>query len=280
MKIVFSPKCLEYSTLWHPESPERVKQAYEVLKNKGYEFIEPEVASEEDILRVHSKDYVEKIKSEKFYDVDTPAYKNIYEYARLSAGGAILAAKEKGFSLMRPPGHHAGRNGIALRAPTLGFCYFNNIAIAVKYLDKPTLIIDIDGHHGNGTQDIFLRDEKVKFISLHRRGIYPHTGLTSEANCLNFPLSGNAGDKLYLETLDKALKQVDLREVELVGISAGFDAHRKDMMASLGLSTECYKKIGERLAKLGLPTFAVLEGGYEGKVMGMSIDKLIQGLEG
>ena len=78
---------------------------------------------------------------------------------------------------MRPPGHHAGRNGLALGAPTLGFCYFNNIAIAVKHLGKSALISDIDGHHGNGAQEIFLGDPKVKFISLHRRGIYLGRGL-------------------------------------------------------------------------------------------------------
>ncbi|MBS7660262.1 histone deacetylase family protein, partial [Candidatus Bathyarchaeota archaeon] len=123
-KIVFSKKCLEYG-LWHIEGPMRVKRAYEILKDRGYEFIEPEPASEEDILRVHDPDYVDRLKMGLIEDPDTPAYEGIYEYARLSAGGAILAAMINGFSLMRPPGHHAGRRGAALGAHTLGFCYLN-----------------------------------------------------------------------------------------------------------------------------------------------------------
>ena len=84
-----------------------------------------------------------------------------------------MAARVNGFSLMRPPGHHAGRSGRALGASSLGFCYFNNLAIAVRSLDKRSLILDIDGHHGNGTQEIFLGDEKVTYVSLHRSPQYP-----------------------------------------------------------------------------------------------------------
>ena len=136
MKIVFSPKCLEYGSPYHPENPRRVQLAYEYLKDK-YQFIEPKPATEEDLLLVHTKEYIEKIKRGNFYDPDTPAYDNIYEYAKLSAGAAILAAKEKAFSLMRPPGHHAGKRGRALGAPTLGFCYFNNIACLLYTSPSP-----------------------------------------------------------------------------------------------------------------------------------------------
>ncbi len=277
MRIVFSEKCLEYSN-WHIESPERVREAWQILQKKGYEFVKPKPASEDEILKVHSKGYVEKIKAENFYDPDTPAYENIYEYAKLSVGGAILAAKEKGFSLMRPPGHHAGRNGRALGAPTLGFCYFNNIAIAVKNLDLPTLILDIDGHHGNGTQEIFYGDSSVTFVSLHRSPHYPGTGVRSKANCLNFPLSYGVGDDLYLRTLEKALAQVEAKRFELVGISAGFDAHEGDL-ASLGLSSKCFKGIGRRIGALEKPVFVVLEGGYSGKNIAEDVHKLIQGME-
>jgi acetoin utilization deacetylase AcuC-like enzyme len=89
-------------------------------------------------------------------DIESPAYPGIYEYAKLSAGAAILAAKIKGFSLMRPPGHHAGKNGKTPQASTLGFCYFNNEVIAVKSLGVPALIIDIDVHHGNGTEELVM----------------------------------------------------------------------------------------------------------------------------
>ena len=280
MKVVFSHRCLEYYEPGHPESPIRVRAAYQFLKERGYEFVEPTPASEADLLKVHTKEYVERIKSGRFWDPDTPAYENIYEYARLSAGGAILAARIGGFSLMRPPGHHAGRSGLALGAPSLGFCYFNNIAIAIRSLDRGALIVDIDGHHGNGTQEIFLGDDRVWYVSLHRSPLYPGTGLRSEKNCLNFPLPRNAGDELYLKALKKALEMVDLGGVEVVGISAGFDAHAHDPLASLGLTSRCYRKIGQMIASLGRPVFAVLEGGYNPKYIGLNIHELIQGLEG
>lgn len=279
MKVVFSERCLEYYEPWHPESPNRVNEAQSFLKSKGREFIEPTPASYRDLSKIHTAGYIERIKTRNFWDSDSPPYESIYEYARLSAGGAILAAKVKGFSLMRPPGHHAGRSGRALGGSSLGFCYFNNIAVAVRSLGKNTLIVDIDGHHGNGTQDIFLGDKRVRFISLHRSPHYPGTGLRSESNCLNFPLPRNAGDKLYLKTLAKALSQTDLKDLEVVAVSAGFDAHEKDPLASLGLSSQCYREIGRKIASLGLPTFATLEGGYVSRDLGRNIQKFLQGLE-
>ena len=281
MNIIFSEKCLEYSWPGHIEGPERVRKAFEFLKKK-YVFLEPKPASLEELLKVHSREYVDLIKNARagsYLDGDTPVPENIYEFARLSAGGAMLAAREKGFSLMRPPGHHAGRNGKALGAATLGFCYFNNIAMAVKSLDLQTLILDIDGHHGNGTQEIFVGDPKVTYISLHRYPHYPGTGLRSQGNCLNFPLSYPAGDSLYLKTLDKALGQVDMTGIEVVGISAGFDAHQGDL-ASLGLSSEGYREIGIKVGALGKSTFGVLEGGYIGENISRDLHELIQGLEG
>jgi acetoin utilization deacetylase AcuC-like enzyme len=274
-KIVFSEKCLAYGS-WHVEGPERVRKAYEILKGRGYEFLEPEPASEEDLLRVHDGEYVWMLKKGLIEDGDTPAYENIFEYAKLSAGGAILAAEVKGFSIMRPPGHHAGRNGAALGARTRGFCYLNNIAIAVRHLGKPTLILDIDGHHGNGTQEIFYGDDKVMYVSLHRHPHYPGTGAVSEANCLNFPLWGDCGDEAYLETLDGALGMVDVGKFEVVAVSAGFDTHIGDL-ASLGLTEKGYREIGKRIAALKKPTFFVLEGGYVGEQIGKDIDELLKG---
>ena len=244
-KIIFSEKCLGYGS-WHIENPERVRTAHEILKKKSYEFLTPEPASEKDLLKVHDSEYIWNLKKGLVQDMDTPAYENIYESARLSAGGAILAAKTNGFSLMRPPGHHAGRRGAALGAHTLGFCYLNNIAIAVKHLDKPTLILDVDGHHGNGTQEIFWKDEKVMYVSLHRHPHYPGTGYNSEANILNFPLGADCGDMAYLKTLDAALSKVDISKFEVVAVSAGFDAHAGDL-ASLGLTEKGYWEVGNRM---------------------------------
>jgi acetoin utilization deacetylase AcuC-like enzyme len=273
-KIIFSEKCLEYGS-WHIESPQRVRRAYEILKERGYEFIIPEPAREEDLLKVHDQEYIELLKRGAIEDPDTPAYENIYEYARLSAGAAILAAKIQGFSLMRPPGHHAGKYGIALGAYTKGFCYINNIAVAVKYLDRPTLILDIDGHHGNGTQEIFLGDPKVVYVSLHRHPHYPGTGFYSEANCLNFPLPADCGEEVYLKTLQEALKRVDMQKIEVIAISAGFDAYAGDL-ASLGLTDRAYREIGRMIAALNKPTFFVLEGGYKGENIGKAIDEILK----
>jgi acetoin utilization deacetylase AcuC-like enzyme len=276
-KIVFSEKCLNYGG-WHIEGPTRVKMAHEFLKEKNYEFMEPTPASEEDILRVHDADYVWKLKKGLVEDPDTPAYADIYEYAQLSAGGALLAAEINGFSLMRPPGHHAGRNGAALGVYTRGFCYLNNVAVAVKTLGKSALILDIDGHHGNGTQEIFQGDEKVVYVSLHRYPYYPGTGARSQGNCLNFPLPADCGEQRYLETLDEALDMVDVGSFEVVAVSVGFDAHAGDL-ASLGLTENSYRKIGKRVGMLGKLTFFVLEGGYVGEQNGRDIDQLLRGYE-
>ena len=279
MKIIFSEKCLEYSWPGHIERPERIRKALGLLRQ--YEFLEPKPASQQDLLSVHSREYVDFIKNAEagsYLDGDTPAPENIYEYALLSAGAALLAAQEKGFSLMRPPGHHAGRNGRALGVATLGFCYFNNIAIAIRKLGRLTLILDIDGHHGNGTQELFQGDPKVTFISLHRYPTYPGTGFRSEGNCLNFPLSYSAGDSLYLKTLEQALSQVEMANIEVVGISAGFDAHEGDL-ASVGLTSEGYREIGRRVGALGKPVFGVLEGGYVGEYVGRDLHELISGIE-
>ncbi len=277
-KIVFSEKCLHYGA-WHIEGPQRVKLAHEVLQEKGYEFVEPEPAEEDDLLRVHDGDYLWNLRKGLVEDSDTPAYDNIYEFARLSAGGALLAAKIGGFSLMRPPGHHAGVFGAALGVCTRGFCYLNNIAITVKTIGKPTLILDIDGHHGNGTQEVFQGDPKVGYVSLHRHPHYPGTGFRSEGNCYNFPLSGDVGEKRYFETLDKALGMVSGESFEVVAVSAGFDTYAGDL-ASLGLTDNNYREIGKRIAGLGKPTFFVLEGGYMGEKVGKGIDQLLRGYEG
>ena len=280
MEIVFSEKCLEYNWAGHIERPQRVRQALDTLK-ENHSFVEPEPASRQDLLSVHTSEYVDRVKdvdAGSYLDGDTPAPKNIYNYAMLSAGAALMAAKTKGFSFMRPPGHHAGVNGRALVAPTLGFCYFNNVAIAVKALDVPALILDIDGHHGNGTQEIFQGNPKVQFISLHLHPTYPGTGLFSTGNCLNFPLSYSTGDSLYLKTLKKALSQIEMENVDVIAISAGFDAHQGDL-ASLNLTSSCFREIGRIIGAYKKPVFGVLEGGYIGEYVGKDTNELIKGIQ-
>ncbi len=274
-KVVYAEKCLGYGT-WHIEGPQRVKVAHDVLVEKGYEFAEPTSATEDQVLAVHDMEYIWNLKKGLVEDSDTPAYDKIFDFACLSAGGALLAAKTGGFSLTRPPGHHVGKCGAALGVYTRGFCYLNNIAIAVKELGKKTLILDIDGHHGNGTQEIFLGDENVTYVSVHQSPNYPGTGHTTEANCINYALQPNVGGREYLETLDKALACIDACHYEQLAVSAGFDTHSCDL-ASLGLVTEDYFGVGKRIGKLNLPTFFVLEGGYNGQNVGLDIDALLRG---
>jgi len=155
------------------------------------------------------------------------------------------------------------------------------------------LILDIDGHHGNGTQEIFLGDEKVTYVGLHRyphyprkvsdnrlqmEYFYPGTGGVSEGNCLNFPLRVDCGDQVYLKTLDKALSKVDLDKFEVVAVSAGFDGHAGDL-ASLGLTMRCFREIGRKVASLNKHTFFVLEGGYSGENNGKDIHELLTEFE-
>jgi len=288
MKIFYSSKCLRYGSSEHPESPERVFSTVKFLKEKGFEFIEPKPCSEENLLLAHSKEHVEKIKNEEFWDPDTPAYPGIFDLARLAAGSAIEAMKttlkgENSFSLMRPPGHHAGIDGKALGTSSLGFCYFNNIAIATKFAQekmgvKKVLILDIDCHQGNGSQEIFLGNPMVLYISLHRFPFYPGTGEKSEENCLNYTLRSETTEEEYLKILAKALEEVKKFNPDLIGVSAGFDAYKEDPLAGLNLEKQTYQKIGKMIKDLKKPTFIVLEGGY-GKDFPECVYQFLKGLK-
>jgi len=269
MKIVFSKKCLEYEQPGHPESPERVSKSYDFLKNYNFDFVEPRIAEEKEILAVHPKNLLLQVKNKDFFDFDSPSYKNIFYYASLSAGAAIISMNlslknDFSFSLMRPPGHHTSNK-------PEGFCYFNNIAIAVaKALKKDNInkvaILDIDVHHGNGTQNIFFGNKNVIYVSLHRKGIYPGTGLTSEKNCYNFPLDSRANEKEYLETLGKAIKEIKSFSSDIIAVSVGFDTYKKDPVAGLGLNIETYGEISKMIRNLNKPVFSVLEGGYSSEL--------------
>ena len=146
----------------------------------------------------------------------------------------------------------------------MGFCYFNNIAIAVaKVLAVSRIaIVDFDCHHGNGTENIFLGNDRVLFASLHQSPCYPGTGLRSQKNCRNYPLPPQTEETEFLEALDHALDEVRAFKPQLIAISAGFDAHKADPITEMELEVETFGKIGERLRGLCLPSFAVLEGGY------------------
>jgi acetoin utilization deacetylase AcuC-like enzyme len=266
MKVIFSPECLGYDSPGHPEASERIRRTYDLLKkSNAFDFVRPEPCTRQDLLLVHSQKMIDIIKRGSFVNFETPPLPHIYDYAKLSAGGAILAMETalkegRSFSLMRPPGHHAGK------AKFEGFCYFNNVAIAVaKALKRvgKVAILDIDVHHGNGTQDIFLGRKNVIYVSLHQFGnFYPRTGKHSEANCYNFPLDSGTEEALYLQKLEVALNIIAKFNPALIAVSAGFDTLESDPLAGLSLEIGSYSKISKMVADLGKPRFAVLEGGY------------------
>lgn len=278
MRIIFSNKCLEYSQAGHPESPERVRASYDYLKDK-FEFVPPSEIEEGDILLVHSESLLENVKAGRFFDADSPNYPDIFSYARLSAAAAVTASEialrgDLSLSLMRPPGHHVGRDFLG------GFCYFNNVAIAVaKALQKvgKAAIIDFDCHHGNGTQDIFLGKNNVLYVSLHQSPLYPGTGLTSEENCLNFPVPAGIDEAGYMVTFSKAIDEVKKYDPDLLAVSAGFDTYKGDPLTGIRLEKSTYEKIGNAIRELGKPVFAVLEGGYSDDLP-ECIDHFLKGL--
>jgi len=275
MVILYSPRCLDYAAAGHPENPERVRATVAQLQKEFHTWVVPTACTDVDILRVHTREQLEAVRSGGFDDVETPFFPDIFEIAKLSAGAAINAAEHAlagrpAFSLMRPPGHHAERNRV------MGFCYFNNIAIAVaKVLQaspgvQRVAILDFDCHHGNGTEDIFRGDERVLFVSMHQSPCYPGTGFASAGNCVNYPLAPGTGPDEFLETFDKAMDRIRGFDPQLLAVSAGFDSFKNDPITHMGLEVETFYEIGRRVTDFtqpaspapALPCFAVLEGGY------------------
>jgi acetoin utilization deacetylase AcuC-like enzyme len=254
MKVVYSPECLGYDVPGHPESPERVRRIYESLKAGGYKFIHAGPASKEDVLLVHTQEHYNKIRKGNYGSTDVPVID--IKYPLLSAGVTLKASEELSFALTRPPGHHAGKS------QEDGFCYFNNVAIAVKKRNQKTAILDLDIHHGNGTQSIFMGSGSVIYVSLHQVPLYPMTGMRSELNCSNFPLFPGTTEDGYMKNLEKALDVVSKFRPEILAVSMGFDTYEKDPLGGQKVTEKGFGKIGKMIAALSLPTFVTLEGGY------------------
>ena len=247
----------------HPERPERLRILLDSLGGAR----DGARATRTQIERVHAPEYVDAIASlreERWLDGDTLAGPTTLEAARLAAGCAIAAVDAGGFALVRPPGHHA------LRGHAMGFCIFDNIAVAARYAQdtlgvERVAIVDWDVHHGNGTDAIFRGDDSVLAVSLHQWPFYPGSGGpgTSDESTLNVPLSAGSGDAEYAAAFrDLVEPAVAAFDPGLVLVSAGFDAHVEDPLAGMAVTEAGFGDLARRSAQLGPRVAAVLEGGY------------------
>lgn len=268
MGRIFSDlKTAEYGASGHPEAPFRVRKTFDRLTSAGHVPERSKVkAVDADVVLLHGANHLDSIRRGAFDDPDTPSYPGIADIAMISLSGALSAADaalagEPSFSLMRPPGHHAGKDRVA------GFCYLNNLALAVARLQKakPGLkvaIVDFDVHHGDGTESLVLGRENTSFLSLHQYPLYPGTGGQTRGNCENVPLeAGTDGDR-WLRAFEPAFETLLRAKPDILAVSAGFDAYRGDPIAGLKLDRTTFKRIGSLLAQTKLPRFATLEGGY------------------
>ena len=281
MNIIYHPVMLLHETGQHPENGKRFEALGEL--------------PETDLLDgapymglVHTKNHIRKVKEACTYgshlDGDTPTSPQSFEAARFAVGASIMAAETGGFALVRPPGHHATADQAA------GFCLFNNIAIATQKLveeGKRVAIFDFDGHMGDGTSDIFYHTDKVLTWSIHQYPAYPGGGFVDEIGDgkgkgfnLNSPLPPGSADDILNETMDYMLPIIDQFEPDVVGLSAGFDAHQRDMILDLKASTTFYHQLGGRLRKRYDNIFAVLEGGYNVDEMPKCLENFLAGMNG
>lgn len=288
----------------HPESPERLAAIDTALHRSELmpqlDRISPREALAGELSAVHSEDYIEELEEKGKratadggmlrLDPDTWMSPESYATAKLAAGGGLEAvagvlkgAFARSYVIVRPPGHHA------LVDRPMGFCLFNNVAVAARYAQrefglKRVMIIDWDVHHGNGTQDIFYSDPSVCFVSFHQFPFWPpDMGWYTEDGAgdgkgynINIPLPAGTGDRGYLAAWDAIFKPICMEyQPELIMLSAGYDAHQADPLGQQQISTTGYFLLSGRLADLaesiGCPIVGFLEGGYNTRSLADSV---------
>jgi acetoin utilization deacetylase AcuC-like enzyme len=291
----------------HPESPERLRAIVARLQESGVfdrlVHIQPLPAADEWITYIHAASYLETLKRRAPthgrvpLDPDTSMSPGSLSAAYLAAGGLLTAADaivsgsiDHAFCAVRPPGHHAEHD----RA--MGFCLFNNVAIAARYLQRKhgiarVLIVDWDVHHGNGTQHAFYDDPSVLFFSTHQYPHYPGTGRPSEegegagkGTTINVPMTAGEGDDVYRRLFEKVLiPAADNFKPDFVVLSAGFDAHRNDPLASMGLTEDGYAELTRLVVQIAQRhcngrVLSSLEGGYHLASLSASVERHLMAL--
>ena len=283
---------------WHPESPARLQAIEDQLIASRISNLldhrEAPVAKETDLARIHSLDSIARIRdycpdldaADRYFPLDPDTTLNAYTWrAALRASGAAIAATdavidgeiENAFCSIRPPGHHA------TPVEAMGFCMFNNVAIAAKHaLEVRGLqrvaVVDFDVHHGNGTEESFRHDPRVLMVSFFQHPFYPYSGTEHPAaNMHNFPVPARSGGELVRQlVLEKWLPALHQHQPEMIFISAGFDAHRDDEMGQMALVEADYAWMTQQIKSVAKQygqgrIVSCLEGGYDLSSLGRSV---------